>query len=527
MGSHGSGNPDGSAEGNSSSASARNAAESEHYCDRPIFFSIEDNQAHFEGILRDCSDIVFRPFVAYGAQKALLIHVDGLVDAEQVELNVLKPLISSEGSSQHGNAARISFLKDNALSVTGAETVRTLRDAVSLVLHSAVLVLVDGDNTGLALALGNWTQRTVKEPDTETVIRGPREGFTENVRVSTALIRRRIHTPDLKMESMQIGTYTETQVVLCYIQGLAQNALVSEVRKRLGTIEIDAILESGYIEELIEDVSWSPFPQLQDTEKPDVVAAMLLEGRVAILVDGTPFALIAPVNLWGALGSPEDYYERFIIVTLIRWLRYVFTGMALLLPALYVAVTTFHQEFLPFPLLLSIAAARENTPLPAVLEALLMEITFEALREAGVRLPKAIGSAISIVGALVIGQAAVQAGIVSAPMVIIVAITGIASFTIPRYNFAIAIRMLRFPMIVLAGLFGLFGIVFGVLCITLHLCGLRSFGIPYTAPVTPLALKNLDDTLVRAPWWALRYRPTQQVKHNIRRQSAHSGGSGV
>ncbi len=494
-------------------------------CERPLSSSIELNQAHLEGAFRNCSDVVFRPFSAFGAQRSLLVYVDGLVDSEQMEQGVLQPLTSPESPYWRDSAVEISFLQENVLSATDVELVRTLPRAVDAILRCQVLLLVDGDNAGLAVSLGKWSQRSVEEPDTEAVIRGPKEGFTENVRTSTALIRRRIHTPDLKMENMQIGTYTKTQVILCYIQGLAQDSIVSEMRTRLQRIEIDSILESGYIEELIEDVSWSPFPQLQDTEKPDVVAALLLEGRIAILIDGTPFALTAPINLWGALSSPEDYYERFIIATLIRWLRYIFTGMALLLPSLYVAVTTFHQEFLPFPLLLSIAAARENTPLPAVVEALLMEITFEALREAGVRLPKAIGSAISIVGALVIGQAAVQAGIVSAPMVIIVAITGIASFTIPRYNFAIAIRMLRFPMIILAGLFGLFGIVFGVLCITLHICGLRSFGVPYTSPMTPLSIKNLGDTLVRAPWWAMSYRPAQQAKANMRRQSGRMSSS--
>ncbi|MCY0875820.1 MAG: spore germination protein [Firmicutes bacterium] len=381
------------------------------------------------------------------------------------------------------------------------------------------LLLIDGEDKALALSVSGWPQRAVAEPETEAVIRGPREAFTENVRTSTALIRRRIHTPDLKMESMQIGRYTQTQVVLCYIENLASPNLIQEVKQRLNRIEIDAVLESGYIEELIEDTPWSPFPQIQNSERPDVVVSLLLEGRFAILTDGTPFALVAPIGLTGAMASPEDYYERYLIATMIRWLRGVFIGVATYLPALYVAITTFHQEFLPFPLLLSIAASRENTPYPAMIEALIMEFTFEAIREAGVRMPKALGSAISIVGALVVGQAAVQAGLVSAPMVIVVSITGIASFTIPRFNFSIAIRMLRFPIIILAGLFGIFGIVFSAICITLHLCNLRSFGVPYTSPMAPLSLEGAKNSLMRAPWWSMRKRPGQENKSNQTRQS--------
>ncbi|WP_244893366.1 spore germination protein [Ferroacidibacillus organovorans] len=492
---------------------------SEKYREHPIFKDIDQNEELLRKQFEKCSDVVFRPFALLGARKALIVYVDGLVDSKELEANILKPLTTAQGASAYGRDATLSTVEKYILPIANIEPIQTLSRTVTIILRWQVMLFVDGEEKALALSVSKWPQRAVTEPETETVIRGPREGFTENVRTSTALIRRRIHTPELKTESMQIGRLTQTQVVLCYIQGLIDDKLVEEVKTRLKRIEIDSVLESGYIEELIEDTPWSPFPQIQNTEKPDVVTALLLEGRFALLIDGTPFALVAPINLWGALASPEDYYERFLISTMIRWLRYTFALIALFLPALYVAITTFHQEFLPFSLLLSVAAARENTPYPAVIEALIMEFTFEAIREAGVRMPKAIGSAISIVGALVIGQAAVQAGIVSAPMVIIVAITGIASFTIPRFNFAIALRMLRFPVIILAGLFGIFGILFATICIVLHICSLRSFGMPYTSPITPLSIPNLKDTLFRAPWWAMRKRPYQSSKANLTRQS--------
>ena len=255
---------------------------------------------------------------------------------------------------------------------------------------------------------------------------------------------------------------------------------------RLKRIEIDGILESGYIEEMIEDNPYSPFPQIMTTERPDIACSNLLEGRAVILVEGTPFSLIAPISFFSLIQSHEDYYQRFMIGTIIRWLRYLFLGVSLLFPSLYVAILTFHQEMVPAQLLLSMAASREAVPFPAIVEALLMEIAFEALREAGVRLPKQIGSAVSIVGALVIGQAAVQAGLVSAPMVIIVAITGISSFMIPRYVAGIAIRMLRFPIMLLAATLGLLGIMMAIIAIAIHLCTLRSFGVPYLAPLAPL-----------------------------------------
>jgi spore germination protein KA len=408
---------------------------------------------------------------------------------------------------------------EQKLAISKVKEVMTFSDCVESLSIGNPVLLWEGGPHGLALGLTKWEKRAIAEPSGEGGVRVPREGFTETISVSTSQLRRIIKNPALKMESMKIGKYTETNVVVAYIEGIAEKTLIEEVKNRLNRIQIDGILESGYIEEMIEDNPYSPFPQILTTERPDVASGSLLEGRVVILVDGTPFVLIAPITLFSLLQTGEDYNERFFVGTVLRWLRYLFFLVSLLLPSLYVGVLTYHQEMIPTSLLISMAAAREAVPFPAVIEALLMEAAFEALREAGVRLPKQIGSAVSIVGALVIGEAAVSAGIVSAPMVIVVAITGIASFIIPNYSVGIAIRVIRFPMIFLAGTLGILGIMIGVVTIIIHLCTLRSFGVPYLSPMAPMKFRDMKDVLVRAPWWKLNTRPHLTGDYNKYRQS--------
>ena len=403
--------------------------------------------------------------------------------------------------------------------VSGAKPVADIAGAVREISIGGAVLLIDGRPGGVAFVLSNWEKRSPDEPKAEPVIRGSREGFTETIADNTAQLRRKIRSPQLKMREFEIGRLSRTRVIVAYIEGLADAALIEDVTARLGRIDIDGILESGYIEELIEDNPWSPFPQVLSTERPDAAAASLLEGRVVLLVDGTPFALVVPTSLFSLLQSAEDYYQRFWISTSIRWLRYLFFLLSLLLPSVYVAVLTYHQEMLPTTLLLSMARSREEVPFPALVEALLMEITFEALREAGVRLPKQVGTAVSIVGALVIGEAAVSAGLVSAPMVMVVSLTGIASFTIPRYSAGFAFRMLRFPIILLAGTLGLLGIMLGVLAIIVHMCRLRSFGVPYLYPLSPMNGNAMRDIFIRAPWWMLGARPLPGEPINPRRQS--------
>ncbi len=477
---------------------------------------VEKNIEILKHLFKDCSDVVFRPFHA-GKLKAYVLFVDGFIDSTAIEVSGIKQILNEVG----GEEITADALMERIISLSSVEETCKLDAVVKNVLKGNTLLLVDKAIKALIFDEKGGQRRGVAEPTTETSVRGPREGFTETLRVNTALIRHKIRSNRLKILSRDIGEETNTGLAILYVEGLASPDLVKEVLSRIDRIKIDGVLDSGYIEEFIEDSPWSLFPQIQNTERPDTVAANLLEGRIAIIVDGTPFVLIVPATFWQFLQASSDYYNRFHISIFLRLLRVVLMFFALELPSIYVAITTYHQEMIPTTLLFSIAASREAIPFPGFIEALIMEISFEALREAGVRLPQVVGQAVSILGALVIGQAAVEAGIVSAPMVIVVSITGIASFTMPRYNMAISIRLLRFPLMFLAGMFGLFGIVLGTLIVLTHLCKMRSFGVPYFWPLAPMNPQSLKDVFIRVPWWAMDQRPDQTIKDDVTRQSDH------
>ncbi|MGO4886795.1 spore germination protein [Anaerobacillus sp. MEB173] len=429
----------------------------------------------------------------------------------------LQHLVNQQSTTQQRN--KFTSILEKKISVSDVKEIQTYSDVISEISAGHPVIFIDQCNSAFSVGLAKWEKRAIEEPSAESVIRGPREGFIESIGVNTAMLRRRIRSPKLKLEQMEIGRITKTTVILSYIDGLADQTLIDEAKSRLNRIDIDGVLESEYIEEFIEDNPSSPFPQILNTERVDVISSYLLEGHIAIFVDGSPFVLVAPITFYSLMQASEDYYQRPMLSTAIRWLRYLFIIIALLLPSLYVAVLTFHHEMVPTTLLISMAASREPIPFPAVIEALLMEIMFEALREAGLRLPKQVGAAVSIVGALVIGQAAVEAGIVSAPMVMVVAVTGIASFSIPRYNAGMALRMLRFPMLILGGMLGLLGIMLGVIAIVVHLCTLRSFGVPYLSPMAPMKGKDMKDVLMRLPRWNHTSRPHLTGNYNKYRES--------
>jgi spore germination protein KA len=474
---------------------------------------IDDNIASLRSVYANCSDVIIFPFLIGESIQAYIIYIEGLTNSEAADEQIVNPLINSKVQSP----TEVMKTIEQKTPVSNLQKTPLLSACIDSISNGNPILLCDGLSMGFSFSLAKWEKRGIEEPAAEVGLKGPREGFTESIITNKSQIRRIIKSPTLKMQEIIIGKYTKTKTVIAYIEGLADKTLIEEVENRINrmnTDNIDGILESGYIEEFIEDNPYSPFPQILNTERPDVTCSNLLEGRVAIIVDGTPSVLIAPTTFFSLLQSHEDYYQRFLISTAIRWLRYLFLFVSLLLPSLYVAILTFHQEMVPTALLLSMAASREAVPFPALVEAIMMEISFEALREAGVRLPKQVGSAVSIVGALVIGQAAVQAGLVAAPMVIVVAITGIASFMIPRYAMGIGIRLLRFPIIFLAGALGLLGVMMGIIAIVIHLAALRSFGVPYLTPLAPFKSQELKDTLIRGPWWKLNTRPHFSGNYN-------------
>ncbi|NQF14161.1 spore germination protein [Brevibacillus sp. HB1.3] len=479
----------------------------------PISPKLEENIELLKKMFADCSDFVIRDFCQKNSVRAIAVFVDGLIDTKEVN-SALKSLMVLEDGDED-----IKVIEESRLPVSQMGRVDDYKKLLQAVLSGDTGILVEGNTEALTLGIRGAEKRSVNEPEGEAVVRGPREGFIENIRTNTSMLRRKLRTPRLKMKSLVVGRETNTNLVVAFLDGIADPEIVQEVTGRISKINLDAVLESGYIEEMIEDNTYSPFPQVMYTERPDTVAAALLEGRVAIFVDGTPMVLIVPVTFWMMMQASEDYYERFQMATLVRLLRYVFLIISLITPALYVAITTYHQQMLPTTLLLSIAAARESIPFPAIVEALIMEISFEALREAGIRLPKTVGQAVSILGALVVGQAAVQAGIVSAPMVIVVSLTGIASFTVPHFNAAISLRMLRFPIMIAASILGIYGMLVLLLLILGHMANLRSFGVPYLSPLGPMSIGDLKDVLMRAPWSMMEKRPSFLGVQNARRMN--------
>ena len=351
---------------------------------------------------------------------------------------------------------------------------------------------------------------SLQPPDSEKVIRGSKEGFMDSIKVNSALIRKRLRTPKLKVEEIRVGTRTKTNVDIVYMEDLVYPGLLEEIKKRLGRYEIDGVLDSGMIEQLSEEKWYSPFPQFQTTQRPDRAAMSILEGRVIVLVDNSPTGLILPTDYNSFIKTSDDMYNRWEIASFGRILRYMAAFFAMTVPGLYLAVTNFHTQVLPTTLLLSFAAARQGVPFPAVVEVLLMEIAFELLREAGVRLPGAMGNTIGIVGGLIIGQAAVEANIVSPIVVIVVAFTALCSFAIPNEEFATSFRLIKFLFIFLCSWLGFYGFLYGLLLVLIHLSHLKSFGIPYLMPFVGADLNQYDDerdSLIRQPLFLMRRRP--------------------
>ncbi|KYD17382.1 spore germination protein [Saccharococcus caldoxylosilyticus] len=486
----------------------------------PIHSQLEMNIDIVRHTTGDSPDIVIRRFDVGHERtiRAAMIFVDGLVDEKNVCQFLLEPLMTATFPISLLPADLFIWMEKKLAAVGGIRQISQWSELFTELMSGRTIILLDGIPLALCASTKGGQYRQIEEPQTQIAIRGSRDGFTESLRINTSLIRRRIQNPNLWMETMKIGKVTQTDVAIMYIKGIANEEIVQEVKQRLNRINIDSILESGYIEQLIEDQTYTTFPTVYHTERPDTVAANLLEGRVAIFMEGTPFVLVVPAVFIQFFQAVEDYYSRFDISTALRFLRVLIFFISLIAPALYIAATTFHQEMIPTPLVIAIAAQREAVPFPAFVEALVMEVTFEILREAGVRLPRAVGQAVSIVGALVIGQSAVEAGFVSSAMVIVVSITAVASFATPAVAIAISARLIRFLLMVLAAMFGFYGIIMGILVMTIHLCSLRSFGVPYMSPLAPSIPANMGDTLFRVPTWAFKDRPHLISQKNIERQ---------
>ena len=467
---------------------------------------LQENLKSLKAALGDAQDLKVHSF-RFGPDSGFsgaLIFIDGLVSDSTLTDAILRPLKNWRMKSNRLplETDLLDVLEQEVLCASCAKNAASIPELATGCLSGDTVLLVDGCAGGLVINSKGWEKRAVSEPQSESVVRGPREGFTENLRTNTSLIRRKIRNGQLKVEQMTVGRKTQTGVCLMYLDGVANPKVVETIKYRVGKLDVESVLETGYIEEYIEDAPFSPFGTIGYSEKPDVVAAKILEGRVAVVVDGTPFVLTAPMLFAESFQTAEDYYARSLYSSLIRILRFIAFMITVFAPAVYIALVSFQHELIPTTLLFSFAKAREGTPFPAFIEAVIMVFAFEILREAGVRLPRPVGQAISIVGALIMGDAAVSAGIVGAPMVIVIAITAVAGFLVPALNDAGS--MLRIVMMVMAAFIGFYGVAFGFLGMLVHLATLESFGVPYLGDFDG---DDTKDTWIRMPLWSMTKRP--------------------
>ena len=456
-----------------------------------------------------CADIIVREFnmFAYNKNhKCFIIYIDGLVDSISINDFILKPLMMGKHKYNKPFEGSLSEYVDNCLlPQNSVNKVKDYKDVFSGINMGDCLLFIDTLTVAFDIDVKRYEQRSISKPENEAIIKGSQEGFVENIRTNTSILRRIVNNENLVIETIPVGKISQTKCSVCYLKDIANSDLVSEAKYRLHNLEIDSLISTGQLEQLIETDEGFGIPQVLSTERPDKCAKYLFNGRVVILINGNPYALILPATLEDFLFSPEDTNLRPLFANFLRVMRMLASFITLLLPGIYTAITNFHQELLPTELLFSILSARENVPFPIIFELLLMEIPFELIREASLRVPSTIGSSISIVGALILGDAAVNAGIVSPTLIIVVAMTGIASFAIPDFSFGFHIRIFRFWFIALGFTAGFLGIGIGLFIYVSMLCSLKSFGVPYTAPIVPTYNTKGNGFFV-PPVWKQEYR---------------------
>lgn len=479
-----------------------------------ISCELQKNIKYLKERFLHCDDIIKKEFSIGVAKthRGYLIYADGMTDTELIHDAVIHPLLN------HNLQPYPEKIKEGILESADWEQVDEMEEAITNILAGNTLIFLDGCEFAILLSSKSFPNRGVQPPEQEVSIRGPKDSFNESLRTGTALIRRRIRDTRLKVEQKQIGVRSKTDIALLYMEDLVHEEVLEQIKQELDAVSIDGILDGGVLEQFLEKKSRSPFPQYQHTERPDKAASGILEGRIAIVVDNSPGVLLLPVTLNVFFQAADDYYNRWEDATFARILRYVSAMISIGLPGLYIAVANFHTEILPTDLVLSFAKAREQVPFPVVVEVLTMELAFELLREAGIRLPGQLGGTIGIVGGLIVGQAAVDAGLVSTIVVIVVALTAIASFAVPSESFRAAFRLLKFFLIAMCALWGLYGFFLGWLTIAIHLCSMESFGVAYLSP-TVLGGSG-QDYLIRKPWKYLNIRPLFTKEGARRRQKS-------
>ena len=502
--------------------SATNKSKKENIDNKVFSLSkaLENNIANIKELFKDDDTLIIRRFENEENKdiKFCILFTDGMISSSQLNDSIIKPILLCK--TINSKTSILDSVMNHVLSSHSVKKVTEVTDIVDTLVRGNTLLLAEGAEEALSIDSKGWQTRAISEPEAERVMRGSREGFTESLLMNLSMLRRKLATNNLKFKMRVLGKESKTKICICYIEGIADKRILDELNKRLDKIDIDRITRSGTIVEFIRDFPFSPFKTIGGTERPDVVAGKLLEGRIAIFMDGTPFILTLPFVFIEYFQSSEDYYMNFYYSSTNRILRILSFLITISIPALYVALTTFHQEIIPTSFIKSIAAARQGVPFPTVIEVVFLLLAFELLRETGTRMPSFSGTAISVVGGLVLGSAAVEARIVSAPAVIVVALTSVTGMTTPKLKGPII--TLRVALLLLSAFIGFFGYLFGLTGLLIHLFQMRSYSVPYMLNITNFKLDDMKDTIVRVPWNFLRFRSKLIVSNNLVRNN--SGG---
>lgn len=486
---------------------------------------VDENISLLENLFTDCQDFIGRKFRpgGEGAPWLYFAYIDAMTGRDLVDMTIVKRLFDMDWANitpDEMGEDLFATLRDRGIASADISEAQTW-DMVLYFIHAGdTAVFIEGCSKVIIIATRGFPNRGIQAAETEVVVQGPREAFSEVMRFNTALIRRRIRDCNLRVKQSRLGRRSQTDIAIMYMEDIVRPEVLKEVERRLESIEIDGISDSGCVEQFIEESWISPFPQVQLTERPDKAASSILEGRIAIIIDNSPFVILVPVTMNVFFQASEDYYSRWQVMSITRFLRFVGAFLAVALPGLYVAIALYHPTMIPILMVSKLAESSMAVPFPAVMEIFLLDAAFELLREAGIRIKNASGGTIGIVGGLIVGQAAVEAGLVSPIVVIIVAMTSIATFAIPSISLVYSFRLIKYGLLILAALLGFFGLWVGLILVLVHMAALKSFGIPYLMPFASAEMndyEDLKDSLFRFPLFSLKKRPFFAKKNqNVR-----------
>ncbi len=492
------------------------------YEEKPELEGIDLTSENIFAQIGESSDIIFRELLVNGVEglPVTLVFVEGMIDSKAVDDDILKPLLQEEPLSRSKSEEEIINKIERGVIYHNRVKIRCqIDECIEDILAGSCALIFNGVKKAVIFNIEGYEKRAITEPTGENVIKGAKDAFVETLRVNTTLVRRKIKTQNLRIIETKVGVQTLTKVAVIYIEGLTNKKIVNELIKRLNNIDVDGAVKAGMIEQYIIDDRWSMYPQIMITERSDKLCQNLLDGRAGVIIDGIPSAYIVPAAFSMFLQAPEDDSTNYVMATVIRLIRYGAYLGSLLIPGFYIAITSFHQEMIPTELAISIIKSKIGVPFPTFFEVVFMLVAFELLIEAGLRLPQTIGQAISIVGAVVVGQAAVSAKLLSPAVIVVVALTGIAGFTMPNQDFSNGVRIWRFILVILAAICGLFGVAVGMLVMAYSLAKMESFGVPYLAPFVSMdGQEMLTNTFIRVPMFMQKKRPIELKTTNKKRQ---------